>query len=140
PDYRLHMRGDIQLESNSRSHIVSENPHGSLAMNFPATGGATTTGFWLRSNATAGACSTYTNLVVVRPTGRVGINESNPAAQLHVTGHALLEGCCLGYYSTGSPVGKRVWRAGVQSADSMFFIGYRTNDQISSLGAKGTYS
>lgn len=140
PDYRLHMIGDIKLESNSGSHIVSENPHGSLVMNFPATGGATTNGFWVRSNATAGDFSTYSNLLVVRPTGRVGINESNPAAQLHVTGHALLEGCCLGYYSTGSPVGKRVWRAGVQSADSMFFIGYRTNDQISSLGAKGTYS
>lgn len=99
PSERLSVKGNVAIESDWGGtpyemkligpHIVTDNPDGSLVLNFPPSGADN--GLHVRSNNTAGDPGTYKEVMVVRPNGTMAIGDGlsqpfTPAATLEVQG------------------------------------------------------
>jgi prepilin-type N-terminal cleavage/methylation domain-containing protein len=99
PSERLSVKGNIELESDWGGtpynmklvgpHIVTDNPDGSLVLNFPPSGADN--GLHVRSNTTAGDPGAYKEIMVVRPNGTMAIGNGlpqpyTPRATLDVVG------------------------------------------------------
>lgn len=78
------------------------------------------------------------NLLPSGSLGRVGIGTTDPQNLLEVNGY-LTAGCCIGLYNPNTAAGKRMWRMVVNTSDSDFYLGYRTDDSKANI-ASGTNS